>query len=116
MRTAVELSPRDASNQAALGWLLALVGQKEEAESILEALLETTSKVYLSQVRLACLLSALERDDEALAFLEEAYRARAIDLPDVRLIPQLDRLRADPRWRSIEQRMGLSPLSQPRSG
>ena len=116
MRTAVDLSPKDASNQAALGWLLALVGHKEEAESILEVLLETSSKVYLSQVRLACLLSALERDDEAFAFLEEAYRARAIDLPDVRLIPQLDGLRADPRWRSIEQRMGLSPLSQIRSG
>jgi len=56
---------------------------------------------------LAGILYKLGRKDEAFRNLETAYKRREIDLSDLMLVPELKDLRADPRWTSIEKRMGL---------
>jgi hypothetical protein len=53
-------------------------------------------------------LFRLGRSEEAFLKLEKAYRRRAIDLPDIRLIPEMADLRQDLRWVSIETRLGLA--------
>jgi TolB-like protein/Flp pilus assembly protein TadD len=110
MRKAVALSLDDPSFKADLAVLLALAGQKEGANSLLNGLKEASKTTYVSNVQMACILYSLGRQDEAFDNLEKAYERRAIDLPDVRLMPYMSALRAEPRWISIESRMGLREL------
>jgi len=107
MRKAVTFSKDDLAFKAALAFLLAMVGQRDEASSILENLQHSSRTTYVSNVQLACILYSLGRKDEAFANLETAYKRKEIDLPDIRLIPEMSELRADQRWASIEDRMGL---------
>jgi len=117
LRKAVALSPGSSFSRAGLAFILALSGAREEATSLLNTLQEQASTTYVSQIQVAATLDALGRRDEAFARLEEAYRRRAIDLVEVRLIPELASLREDPRWKSIEARMGLPPaVSLPPTG
>jgi Flp pilus assembly protein TadD len=110
MRKAVSFSKSDPVFQADLALLLVLAGQKEEAGSILNHLKEASKSTYVSDVQMACILYSLGRHDEAFEHLEKAYARRSIDLPDIRLIPEMGELRADPRWISLETRMGLRDL------
>lgn len=109
-RRAVVLSRDDPTFRAHLAWLLALAGRKDEATSILQELNKASKNIYVSNVQIACILYSLGRDDEAFQNLEKACERREIDLPEVRLLPFTNELRADPRWISIESRMGLREL------
>ena len=82
-------------------------GKKSEAESLLKQLLTSSKTEYVSNVQLACVLFSLGRRDEAFVNLEKAYKRKEIDLADIRLIPEMIDLRADPRWALIEKKMGL---------
>ncbi len=46
---------------------------------------------------------------EALASLERAYEDRSMMLPFVKIDPQLDSLRSDPRFADLLRRMNLQP-------
>ena len=107
MRKAVTLSKGDSAFKADLAFLLALAGQQDEASSILKDLQNHSRNSYVSNVQMACILFNLGRKDEAFENLETAFERREIDLPDIRMIPEMSKLRADPRWISIEERMGL---------
>ena len=107
VRKAVKLSGGDLAFKGRLGTLLALAGQKEEASSILNELKEASKNTYVSSVQIACILHSLGRKDEAFDSLEQACQRREIDLPYIRLWPQARGLLADPRWISLEGRMGL---------
>ena len=110
MRKAVTLSKDDTALKAGLAFLLALAGQRDEATSILKTLQLSSRTTYVSNVQMACILYGLGRKDEAFDNLETAYKRREIDLPDIRMIPEISELRADPRWTSIENRMGLRDM------
>src|SRR5438093_1114359 len=110
MRKAVTLSKDDTALKAGLAFLLALAGQRDEATSILKTLQLSSRTTYVSNVQMACILYGLGRRDEAFDNLETAYKRREIDLPDIRMIPEMSELRADPRWTSIENRMGLRDM------
>jgi TolB-like protein/Tfp pilus assembly protein PilF len=111
VRKAVALSQNDLYFKGDLASILALSGQQSEASSILDELMEASKRTYVSNVQTAAILYNLGREDEAFDNLERAYKRRAIDLPDVRTTATMSKLRADPRWISIEKRMGLPPLS-----
>jgi hypothetical protein len=87
--------------------VLALAGHREEAKSILRGLVELSKKTYVSDVQRACVLHCLGERDRAFEHLEQAYERRAIDLPDIRMMQHMKELRADPRWISLERRMGF---------
>jgi TolB-like protein/Tfp pilus assembly protein PilF len=109
-RKSVALSKGDPAFKADLGLLLAIDGQKEEASSILDELEEASKNTYVSDAQIACILYCLGRADEAFDNLEKAFARRAIDLPDIRTGFAMGKIRADPRWASIETRMGLRDL------
>jgi len=107
LKMAVELSRGDSLIKGDLALLHAFMGEKAEAEAVLKELQSLSGRTYVSNVSLACILFALGRRDEAFENLEEAYERKAIDLPDVRKMPEMNELRADPRWIYIETQMGL---------
>ena len=109
---AVALSRGDIFFKADLALLLALAGRNEEADSILKELTEASKNTYVSDVQIGHIQYCLGRHDEAFENIEKAFARRAIDLPDIRtsLLPYVAEFRADPRWVSIETRMGLRDL------
>jgi len=107
MRKAVKMTNGDLAAKADLAFLLTLTGKKEEAGSILRELQTASKNSHVSNVALARILFCLGRRDEAFVSLEKAFKRKEIDLPDIRLIPEMVDLRADPRWAHIEKRMGL---------
>ncbi len=56
----------------------------------------------------ACFAAMLGRKDEAFKYLEEAYQDRG-GIVFVKIEPQLDSLRSDPRYADLLRRVGLSP-------
>ena len=60
--------------------------------------METESSVTLT----------LDDRDEAFAWLERAYQQRNHNMVFLKVEPQLDGLRSDPRFASLVQRVGLS--------
>lgn len=110
LREAVRVSGGHPLYRGGLGVLLAASGHAEEAQTILAELKAGGEPLATSSVRTGCLLFLLGRTDEAFADLERAFDRKAIDIVDVRLVPELERLRNDARWRSIERRMGLEPI------
>jgi hypothetical protein len=51
----------------------------------------------------------LRRKEEALRYLEEAYREHCPDLVGLQNVPAFDFLHSEPRYRRIVNEMGLPP-------
>jgi TolB-like protein/Tfp pilus assembly protein PilF len=110
IRRATGLSKGDSAYMCDLALMYALTGEKDAARTVLKDLLDVSKISYVSDVQLACVQYHLGMHDEAFINLERAFGRRAIDLPDIISIPEMSDLRSDPRWVSIETRMGLRDL------
>ena len=87
-------------------YLLIVVGQRPEAESLIASVnLEGLSS--MSEMMSVSVFAALNRTDEAVTMLEKAYDARLVALPFSLVHPAYDGIRDDPRYLKIVQRMGL---------
>jgi TolB-like protein/DNA-binding winged helix-turn-helix (wHTH) protein len=64
---------------------------------------------FVSPGELAGYYAQLRERDKTLSLLEEAYRRHTIDVIFIQTDPAFDFLHADPRYRSLIQRMGLPP-------
>jgi serine/threonine-protein kinase len=109
VRKANELSP-GAARKAALARALAASGKTREALAILEELEELSKCEYVAPYPLALVNVALGRIDEAFALLEKARVEAASDILYVKVDPWLDPVRADPRYPSLLEGLGLSPV------
>jgi serine/threonine-protein kinase len=98
--------------QIALGAAYARAGQTDRARAILADLGKRTENV--SPAELAVLLVALGERERALASLEEAFRVRDTHLQQLGVEPGLEPLRAEPRFRDLLQRVGLTPSATAR--
>lgn len=57
----------------------------------------------------ATVYAALGDRDQAFAWLEKAYEGRSFYITVLRVDPDLDSLRSDPRFADLLQRVGLTP-------
>jgi hypothetical protein len=64
---------------------------------------------YVSPYGLAYIHVALGEKDEAFVLLNKAHEERSSDVIDLKVDPQLDPLRSDPRFAELLRRMGFSP-------
>jgi len=62
---------------------------------------------YVSQYNLAVVYAALGDRDQAFASLDKAYEARSWYLTWLNVDPDLDSLRADPRFNDLVRRVGV---------
>ncbi len=104
-RQAATLGLDTPPTQIALGAAYARAGQTDRARATLAELRRRTENVSPSE--LAILLVALGEPEQALASLEDAYRARDPHLQQLGVEPGFDPLRAEPRFRDLLQRIGL---------
>jgi tetratricopeptide (TPR) repeat protein len=104
---AAELS--GARDSAQLAYALAVAGQGEDAQRVLQILLDTGRERYLPPFHIALAYAGLGNADAAIGWLERAYEERASSMSVVNVTPGFDALRGDARFRALMLRMGLEP-------
>jgi tetratricopeptide (TPR) repeat protein len=104
---AVVLSSRAPGALGALGMCYGLAGRKVEANKALHELLELNRRRYVTPVALVKVYIGLGDKDRAFAWLEKAFQERSNFMAYLRVIPEADTLRSDPRFDDLLRRMGL---------
>lgn len=93
--------------KAALGHAYAIGGRNEEARAILSESEHASDGKHLSPYDSAIIHTALKEDEKAFACLEQAYENRSEALVWLKVDPRLDRLRTNPKFIDLLQRVGL---------
>ena len=109
MRKAVSISGHDPFYEAAYACLLGLAGRRGDAAQAIERLGARSKVEYVDEATIAFALFGAGRVDEAFSHLEEAYAERSHLLLYFRTMPWLREFWNDPRWGSLESRLGLQP-------
>ncbi len=88
-------------------YALAKSGKQAEARAVLEELLKLSTTRYVPPYNIALIYNGLDERDEALAWLERAYRERDPKMTFLKVEPKWNNLRSDPRFISLLKRMRL---------
>ena len=83
-------------------------GRRVEAEEALQKLLEDARTKVVSPYFLGMAYAGLGDKEKAFEWLETAYRERVNWMPYLKVDPELDNLRTDPRFADLLRRVGLS--------
>ena len=87
---------------------LGVANARAEGQQVLDELLERERTSYVPPDYVAMAYEGLGQRQQALRWYEKAFDERSINwwiIPD----PQLDSLRAEPRFQVLLRRMGLAP-------
>ncbi len=90
-----------------LGYAYAKAGRKDEARKSLAELKELSKQHYVTPYFIAMIYAGLDEKDEAFAWLEKAYQERSFFLLWIKMDPQVDSLRSDPRFPDLMRRIGF---------
>ncbi|MGH7477643.1 MAG: tetratricopeptide repeat protein, partial [Longimicrobiales bacterium] len=104
---AVRLSGASAINVALLARARARAGNRAEALALMQQLESRRETDYIPPYELAKVYEALGDSDAALRSLERAYEHRSHSMAFLAVDPQLVRLRAEPRFLRLVERVGL---------
>jgi TolB-like protein/Flp pilus assembly protein TadD len=107
LEKAVELSNRNDEALARLGKVLGNSGRKQESRKLLGELVERSKRRYVSPYLVALIQIGLGERDHAIASLERGYINRDQWMLYLKVDPQMDDLRTDPRFRKLLQRVGI---------
>lgn len=107
LRKAVVLSHRDSETLGWLGWVLALDGQRTEAEKILAELQAAPTEHYAATHDVAMIYAGLGDNESALRYLDEAVTRREADALDIKMQFAWQALRSDARFQALLRRSGL---------
>jgi len=89
-----------------LGYAYGASGQREDAQRILDQLIELSKRFYVPPTYIAAVYVGLGDKNQAFQWLEKAYKDRD-DLIYLKVAPPWVRLSSDPRLASLVQRVGL---------
>jgi len=106
LQSDVRLSGGNSADMALLGMVYARTGHVAEARKELENIRALPEEQYKSVPEVAWLLATLDQTDEAYEWLDKSLPDRPA-LRSLHLLPYLDPLRSDPRFRDLQRRVGL---------
>jgi serine/threonine-protein kinase len=106
LQSAVRLSDRNLTDMALLGIAYARTGHVAKAHQVLRDIRAFPAEQYESVAEVAWLLVELGQADEAYESLVKALPDRPT-LRSLHLLPYLDPFRSDPRFQSLQRRVGL---------
>ncbi len=90
-----------------LGYAYAVAGRRPDAEETLSTQAAKWSSEHVGAWGIALTHLGLGNRDEAFAWLAKAYESREPAMSMLKAFPYWDSIRADPRFRSLLQRVGL---------
>jgi serine/threonine protein kinase/tetratricopeptide (TPR) repeat protein len=93
--------------KASLGRAYAVSGRRAEARKVLDELNEVSKRVYVSPYNVALIYAGLGEKDQALAWLERAFAERSTSMPYLKVDPEFDSLRSEPRFQTLLRRMNF---------
>jgi eukaryotic-like serine/threonine-protein kinase len=102
------LSGGDPAATGALGHAFAVSGKHGEAQKALVKLKELSKSRYVSPYDVAVIYVGLGDKDQAREWLQKAFEDHSAWLIWLDVDPRFDVLHADPRYRDLLRRMGLS--------
>jgi TolB-like protein/DNA-binding winged helix-turn-helix (wHTH) protein/Tfp pilus assembly protein PilF len=105
LRKAVDLSHGAPLMVSALAHAYARAGNKAEAEKLLAALVLQSKTQYVSPYYLAIVYVGLGENEKAMDWLDKAFADRSNGLVFMKVEPELDNLRSDPRFTALQQRL-----------
>jgi TolB-like protein/DNA-binding winged helix-turn-helix (wHTH) protein/Tfp pilus assembly protein PilF len=106
LQKAIELSPGSTAFTANLAYAYAVSGTRDAAIKILNDLKNRSDDAFSNAPEIALVYVGLGEKDQAMVWLEKAYRERFN--PGVLLRPAFDPLRSDPRFQDLLRRIGLA--------
>jgi DNA-binding winged helix-turn-helix (wHTH) protein/TolB-like protein len=109
LRKAVTLSGGSPLMKGTLGVAYAVAGDRAGAGAVLEELEKLRAGGYASALDLAAIHAGLGDRDRAFEWLDQAAAERAFHLIYLKVWPELDPLRKDPRFAALVRRIGLQP-------
>ncbi|MHC4538156.1 MAG: protein kinase domain-containing protein [Planctomycetota bacterium] len=83
------------------------MGKAEEAQKMLDDLLERSKTEYVSPYALACFHFLLGKNDEGFEWLNRAYKEQDHSLCCLKIDTDLDSVRSDPRYIALLKKMNL---------
>lgn len=92
---------------SSLGYALAMSGNKDGAVEILEQLRDLSRRQYVPSVAFAIIYIGLGDKDQAFDRLQRACSERSSKLVFLKVNPNLNSLRSDPRFAHLLRRVGL---------
>jgi TolB-like protein/DNA-binding winged helix-turn-helix (wHTH) protein/Flp pilus assembly protein TadD len=107
LRRAADISQSSPPAIAALARTYAVSGRTAEARKLLDQLMERSKKRYVSPFYVAIVYAGLGENDQALDWLEKAYKDRSNAIVFAKVDPQLDTLRSTPRFQSLLHRLAF---------
>ncbi len=97
----------DPTSESYIGVTYVRMGKKDEAQRILDNLIEWSKNEYLPPHFVAILYFALDEKDLGFEWLERAYEDRTFGLTLLKIAPEFDSVRPDPRFVTILSKVGL---------
>jgi len=85
----------------------ALSGETEKARELLDGLVQMSEQEFITPYIVAKVYLALGKKDQAFEWLEKAYQDRSPYLTTIKVDPEVDQLRADPRFHELLKKMRL---------
>jgi hypothetical protein len=82
-------------------------GRTPEARKLLDQLMEQSKKRYVSPFYIAIVYAGLGENDQALDWIEKAYKDRSNAIVFAKVDPQLDALRSTPRFQFLLHRLAF---------
>jgi tetratricopeptide (TPR) repeat protein len=107
LKKARDIDERMVAPLVELAHAYAASDQRAEARRALEELLARSQRGYVSKYVVALVYAALGDKDEALARLNQACAEGSYFLLDLKVEPELDSLRPDPRFQAPVRRMNF---------
>ncbi len=114
LETALALEPANSENIANLGHAYGRVGRKDDAMRLIARLKASADTAYLSPYPVGVIYAGLGDKDQAFAWFERAFADRSAQMSFYLATDnRMDPLRGDPRFVSLQKRIGL-PVVQTR--
>jgi TolB-like protein/DNA-binding winged helix-turn-helix (wHTH) protein/Tfp pilus assembly protein PilF len=107
LRRAADISQNSPPVLAALARTYAVSGRTTEARNLLDQLMQQSKKQYVSPFYVAIVYAGLGEKDQALDWLEKAYGDHSNAIIFLKVDPQLDTLRASPRFHELQRKLRL---------
>jgi TolB-like protein/DNA-binding winged helix-turn-helix (wHTH) protein/Tfp pilus assembly protein PilF len=107
LRRAADISQNNPPVLAALARTYAVSGRPTEARNLLDQLLQQAKKQYVSPFYVAVVYAGLGENDRALDWLEKAYADHSNAIVFLKVDPQMDTLRASPRFHELQRKLRL---------